>query len=166
MYKASNKEREPVYAVLQGRANAVAVVAGSRDYPNITGRVKFYQTSAGVLVYAEIMGLPLAGGPCGGRIFGFHIHEGGACSGNSNDWFADTLAHYNPGKCEHPYHAGDLSPLFGNNGFALALFLTNRFRVEEIIGRTVVIHDRPDDFTTQPSGNSGVKIACGEIKRA
>ena len=60
MYKASNKEREPIYAVLQGRANAVAVVAGSRDYPNITGRVKFYQTSAGVLVYAEIMGLPLA----------------------------------------------------------------------------------------------------------
>jgi copper/zinc superoxide dismutase (SODC) len=112
------------------------------------------------------MGLPLAGGPCGGRIFGFHIHEGGACSGNSNDWFADTLAHYNPGKCEHPYHAGDLPPLFGNNGFALALFLTNRFRVEEIIGRTVIIHDRPDDFTTQPSGNSGVKIACGEIKRA
>ena len=110
MYKASNKEREPIYAVLQGRANAVAVVAGSRDYPNITGRVKFYQTSAGVLVYAEIMGLPLAGGPCGGRIFGFHIHEGGACSGNSNDWFADTLAHYNPGKCEHPYHAGDLPP--------------------------------------------------------
>ena len=46
------------------------------------------------------------------------------------------------------------------------MVLTNRFAVKDIIGRTVVIHDKPDDFTTQPSGGSGVKIACGEIKRA
>ena len=53
--------------------------------------------------------------------------------------------------------------LFGNNGFAWMLFLTNRFMPEDIIGRTVVIHSLPDDFHTQPSGNSGEKIACGEI---
>ena len=81
------------------------------------------------------------------------------------DPFAGAMSHYNPKGCEHPYHAGDLPPLFGNGGSALSLFLTNRFSVREITGKTVIIHDRPDDFTTQPSGNSGTKIACGVIER-
>lgn len=80
-----------------------------------------------------------------------------------DDPFADAMSHYNPNDCEHPHHAGDLPPLFGNDGFALLLFLTSRFSVDEIIGKTVIIHDQPDDFTTQPSGNSGTKIACGVI---
>lgn len=42
---------------------------------------------------------------------------------------------------------------------------TGRFFVEDIIGRTVVIHSGPDDFYTQPSGNPGNKIACGVIRR-
>ena len=79
--------------------------------------------------------------------------------------FADAMSHYNPMGCEHPYHAGDLPPLFGSNGSALLLFLTDRFSVKEVIGKTVIIHDRPDDFTTQPSGNSGTKIACGVIRK-
>lgn len=72
--------------------------------------------------------------------------------------------HYNPDNCQHLYHAGDMPPLFGVDGSAVLLFLTNRFSVEEIIGRTVIIHARPDDFMTQPSGNSGEKIACGVIR--
>ena len=43
------------------------------------------------------------------------------------------------------------------------IFLTDRFTIDEIINRTIVIHDMPDDFITQPSGNSGNKIACGII---
>ena len=42
---------------------------------------------------------------------------------------------------------------------------TDRFSVNEIIGRTVVIHSDPDDFHTQPAGNAGKKIACGVIQR-
>jgi Cu-Zn family superoxide dismutase len=55
--------------------------------------------------------------------------------------------------------------LFGNQGFAFMTVLTNRFSVDEIAGRTVVIHRSPDDFTSQPSGNSGPKIACGQIHK-
>ncbi len=73
--------------------------------------------------------------------------------------------HYNPGGCEHPRHAGDLPPLFGNDGAAVSLFLTSRFSVEDVIGKTVIIHDSPDDFTTGPSGNAGEKIACGVIRK-
>ena len=43
--------------------------------------------------------------------------------------------------------------------------LSNRFSIEEIIGRTVIIHNAPDDFRTQPSGNAGMKIACGVIQK-
>ena len=81
------------------------------------------------------------------------------------DPFADAGAHYNPHNCRHPYHAGDMPPLFSNGGFAWMAFYTERFKTDEIIGRTVIIHDLSDDFTTQPSGNSGKKIACGEIVR-
>ncbi len=142
---------------------ASAQITGGRMYPMINGIVKFTQTDKGVMVTAEISGLPHIQGMCSGGVFGFHIHEGTSCAGNAEDQFADTKMHYNPAQCAHPYHAGDMPPLFENNGYAYMSFLTNRFTVNEIIGRTVVIHSRADDFTTQPSGNSGIKIACGKI---
>ena len=44
-------------------------------------------------------------------------------------------------------------------------FLINKFKIQDIIGKVLIIHDMPDDFTTQPSGNSGTKIACGKIEK-
>jgi Cu-Zn family superoxide dismutase len=129
------------------------------------GTVRLYQTRYGVLVHAEVAGLPSGAGACAGKVFGFHIHEGDACRGNREDPFADAKGHYNPHGCEHPAHAGDLPPLFGNNGYALSVFLTDRFTVDEVIGRTVIIHGGVDDFTSQPAGNAGAKIACGRIMR-
>lgn len=152
-------------SALRGQPQAAANIAGSMNYPDISGAVRFYQTNEGVIVLAEVSGLPQSDSPCQERVFGFHIHEGTNCGGNMDDPFADVMTHYNPGNCGHPNHAGDLPPLFGSNGLALSLFLTNRFSVNEVIGRTVIIHDHPDDFTTQPSGNSGTKIACGVIRR-
>ena len=52
-----------------------------------------------------------------------------------------------------------------NGGYALQAFLTDRFTVRDIIGRTVIIHDGLDDFTSQPAGNAGARIACGVIRR-
>lgn len=91
---------------------------------------------------------------------------GTSCTGNSNDEFANAKAHYNPKNCPHPYHAGDLPPLIENNGYSYMSVFLNKFKVKDIIGKVIIIHDMPDDFTTQPSGNSGTKIACGEIKKA
>lgn len=156
------------------RPGAWAVMHGSSRYPDIRGTVKFYETPAGVLVYADIDGLPTFSEQCESPIFGFHIHAGGSCAqpdsepGYENadqaaDPFPASGAHYNPFGCPHPYHAGDLPPLFGVKGNAFSIFLTERFTVAEIIGKTVIIHAQPDDFHTQPSGNSGMKIACGAI---
>lgn len=152
-------------SALRSRPQASASIAGGKSCPGITGTVRFYQTNTGVIVLAEISGLPKSNTPCEERIFGFHIHGGADCGGTMDDAFADAMSHYNPAGCGHPHHAGDLPPLFGNDGLALSLFLTNRFSVDEAIGKTVIIHDHPDDFTTQPSGNSGTKIACGVIRR-
>ena len=151
--------------LLSRQPSARAKISGSSYYPDISGWVIFYQVKGGVVLIVEINGLPCTDKSCPSSIFGFHIHEGSQCKGNAEDPFADTGGHYNPSHCPHPEHAGDLPPLFGNQGYAFMVLLSDRFSVDEIIGRTVVIHSSPDDFTSQPSGNSGEKIACGKILR-
>lgn len=160
----SHLSRVHLIPILQGRPQAEARITGGKNYPDLTGWVRFYQIKEGVIVSAEISGLPLADGPCQERIFGFHIHQGTNCGDSGKEAFPHAMPHYDPNDCEHPYHAGDLPPLFGNHGLAVSAFLTNRFSVKEVLGRVVILHDRPDDFTTQPAGNSGAKIACGVIR--
>jgi len=137
---------------------ACAFIKGSEKYPQIHGNVSFRQLSSGVLVTAEIFNLPQDK-----SIFAFHIHQGGKCSGNVDDPFAETDGHFDSNKSPHPYHSGDLPPLFANNGYAYMSVVSGRFTVSEIIGKTIIIHGGIDDFSSQPSGNSGEKIACGEI---
>lgn len=151
-------------SVFQRKPDALAAIKGSESYADINGRVSFYQTRRGVIVSAEISGLPQNKDVCENPVFGFHIHSGSQCIGNESDPFAAAQGHYNPDDCPHPYHAGDLPPLFGADGCAFSAFLTDRFSVKDIVGKTVIIHASPDDFMTQPSGNSGLKIACGEIR--
>lgn len=163
--KCGQNSRNNINIMQTQPADAKAEVKGSHSYPEVKGIVCFYQTKMGVLVSADISGLPNNSDVCDSKIFGFHLHEGSSCTGNEKDPFADTGMHYNPKNCKHPYHAGDFPPLFENEGTAYMVFLTNRFKVRDVLGRTVVIHSDPDDFKTQPSGNSGTKIACGKIRR-
>ena len=143
---------------------AYAEITGNPGNGELTGIVRFYPMDSGVLINAEIYGLPVSAEACDSNIFGFHIHEGHSCTGNSTDPYADAKEHYSLSQCPHPSHAGDMPPLFGNNGSAWMMFFTERFSLTDVIGRTVIIHSKPDDFTTQPSGNSGTKIACGVIQ--
>lgn len=137
---------------------AVADIRGAEDYPHLRGQVRFYPRRNCVLVEANVQGLP----ETKTGFFGFHIHAGEACTGEA---FADTGSHYNPAETPHPSHAGDLSPLLSCHGNAYLAVATGRFRVADLIGRTVVIHDGADDFTTQPAGNAGTKIGCGVIRK-
>lgn len=161
-YKNNNIDLD---SKLQGLPDATAVINGRAENSGIHGTVKFYQMSGGVLVIADIQGLPASSDACKNNIFAFHIHNGTDCSGNEEDPFANAGTHYNPNDCPHPYHSGDMPPLFGTGSRAFLAFLTGRFKVNEIIGKTVIIHDGIDDFTTQPSGNAGNKIACGIISK-
>lgn len=136
---------------------AVASISGGDEFPEIEGAVELYAFESGVLIVADIEGLPKT--PT--NIFAFHIHEGTSCENN----FSETGGHFNPKNVSHPQHAGDLPPLFSCDGEAWQAVFTRRFRIEDVLGRTVVIHHSPDDFTTQPAGNSGNKIACGKIEK-
>jgi len=137
-----------------GRPAAAARLSGEGK---IRGIAAFYPQPEGILVCAEIAGLP----ENESGFYAFHIHEGFYCTGKN---FADTGSHYNPRLSEHPRHAGDLPALLGCRGSAFLAVLTDRFTLPEVLGRTVVIHSDADDFHTQPAGNAGEKIACGVIR--
>ena len=142
-----------------GRPGAIAQVGGSTEAPEFTGTVQFYPMWGGVLIAAQFRGLPRSGE----GIFGFHIHQGGSCAGPD---FADTGSHFDFGSMLHPNHAGDMLPLFRCcGGRAYLAFVTSRFSVQDVIGRTVVVHSGADDFRSQPAGNAGRKIGCGVIRR-
>lgn len=149
-----------LYSILNGKPNAEAVICGSDKYPDLKGKAMFHQLCEGVIVHAEINCLSKNCNP----FFAFHIHNGTQCTGNKSDPFADADGHYNPNNCPHPCHSGDMPPIISAKGKAVLVFLTDKFTVSEIIGKTVIIHSMPDDFTIQPSGNAGEKIACGIIK--
>lgn len=141
---------------------AFARVEGNPSNPFLSGMIKFFETPFhGILVEAEVFGLPNESSPHTSRFYGFHIHEHGNCS----NAFEDTGLHFNPANAPHPYHAGDFPPLLGNNGYAWCSFFDGRLTASEIIGKSVIIHAMADDFTTQPSGNPGEKIGCGVIYR-
>lgn len=149
-----------MYSAGIGKLAAVAKISGGEYAPLIKGKVSFYTVGHGVVVVAQIIGLPQRTDACTPGFFGFHIHEGVSCDGPD---FIDTGGHFNSEQCGHPGHAGDLPPLLECGGRAFMSVLTNRFNIAEVIGRTVVIHGAADDFTSQPSGNSGIKLACGII---
>ncbi len=139
--------------------DAVAQIRGGMEAPRLSGCVQFYQEKECVLIVARISGLPEESET---GFFGFHIHQGESCSGID---FSGTGSHYNPAGRMHPKHPGDLPPLLQCRGNAFLSVRTDRFCVNEIIGRTVVIHSDADDFHSQPAGNAGKKIACGVIRK-
>jgi Cu-Zn family superoxide dismutase len=104
--------------------------------------------------------------------FGFHIHEKGDCSAPDASSAGE---HFNPANAQHgnpdsgAHHAGDMlnakSDAEGNaqvdvkaTGVTLGGGQPN-----DVLGKAVVLHEKPDDYSTQPSGNSGARIACGVI---
>lgn len=125
------------------------------------GTVTFAQsTGNGVHVTARVEGAPPGS-------HAMHIHERAACKPN----FEAAGGHYNPGGARHgarndPHHAGDLPTLhIPPEGRMMTEFYTTAFSVSAIKGSTaLVLHENPNDYMTDPSGNSGARIACGEIR--
>ncbi len=148
---------------------AIANVAGSPAYPKIRGTVVFTEAQGGTNVQADIAGLPTT--PT--NFFAFHLHSGncggtptGTSYSGTTDYFPQTGEHYNPDNQPHPMHAGDFPVMLSaatKGGSAHLSFFTPRFAVQEAVGRAVVVHYNPDDYRSQPAGDSGVKIACGNV---
>ena len=129
------------------------------------GTVSFQQQGDTVRVTANITGLKP------NQEHGFHAHEKGDCS--SGDGMS-TGGHFNPtgkahGRPDADHHAGDMPALKSDaNGNATASFELKGVSVgsgtTDLVGRGLIVHAAADDYTTQPTGNSGARIACGVIK--
>lgn len=161
-----NREMPDIFSsYTPNHPTAIARLKGGPNAPDLRGDVLFYQLDNGVYIKAYIVGIPMTnskGEPT--RFHGFHIHERGDCFvGSQDNQFPNTGNHYNPNNLEHPFHAGDLPPILANDGIGILCFYTTSFTVRNIIERSIILHEGPDDFTSQPSGNSGSKIACGKI---
>lgn len=148
---------------------AIAYIKGGPLAPTIYGIVCFQDVPEGTMVHANITGLPPYKPAVGNQNpigpHGFHIHENGSCEvGDPSDPFQAAGGHWNPYNQPHGNHAGDFPVLFSNDGAASMQFFTNKFKVNEVLGKTIIIHQNPDDYRTQPAGDAGKRLACGLIQ--
>ncbi len=124
-------------------------------------------TSEGVLVEAEVRGLP------GDNWVGFHFHENGECDPQGG--FQSAGGHFNPTGREHGYrvdggpHAGDMPNQYvPADGVLRAHVFNSAVALNEgdaaLSGRAIVIHAGADDYESQPSGDAGDRLACAIIE--
>lgn len=147
-----------------GGARASAQLEPTRGN-TAAGRIEFVQQGDRVLVRGTLSGLQPANAE-----HGFHVHEKGDCS--SGDGMS-AGGHFNPLGKPHAHgtaerHAGDLPAIRGAaDGTARYLAEVDVITVStgptSVLGKALIVHRDPDDYKTQPTGNSGPRIACGVI---
>lgn len=136
------------------------------------GLATFTEGDDGVTIHVLIEGLTPGE-------HGWHLHEVGDCNGTTNEPFSSAGGHWNPTDMEHggpdaaSHHVGD----FGNftatsDGMADASWTTMDYSlgdgpnsVFDDDGTAIIIHAGRDDLTTQPSGDSGARFACGVVAK-
>lgn len=151
------------FAVRAEDTKAVAEVHGLGDN-KISGTVTFTKVDGGVRIIAEIKGLTP------GK-HGFHVHEKGDCTKPDG---SSAGGHFNPAKAPHggpddaQRHVGDLGNLDADaDGVAKYDRVDKLITLDgenSILGRGMMIHAKADDLKSQPAGEAGARIACGEIK--
>ncbi|GIK26391.1 MAG: superoxide dismutase [Cu-Zn] [Betaproteobacteria bacterium] len=146
----------------RSNSSAEAKLAPTQGHTT-TGTVVFVQKGSDIEVTAHVAGLTPGA-------HGFHIHEKGDCSAPDG---MSAGGHFNPGGHPHghphkgPHHAGDMPMLetdgYGNARLVAVLPGLTLAGANGIVGKGVIVHAAPDDFKTQPTGNSGARMACGVI---
>jgi superoxide dismutase, Cu-Zn family len=148
-------------ATQAGPTKAVCMVqplSGSK----VMGKVTFTQQADGVEIEAELTGLTP------GK-HGFHVHEFGDCSKMDGSCAG---GHFNPDKKQHgapdaaERHVGDFGNIEadadGKATYKRVDKMISLSGAHSIIGRAVIVHANPDDFS-QPTGNAGGRVGCGVI---
>jgi Cu-Zn family superoxide dismutase len=131
---------------------------------SVRGLIMFHEMDGHLMVHAQISGLKP------GAEQGFHVHEIGSCASTDG---SSAGGHFNPDSQPHgpqaaAHHAGDLPALKADaNGSVDQKFTlmgpTLADGPKSLVGRSVVVHAQADDYATQPTGNSGARVACGVI---
>lgn len=144
------KSFEIIRTLCNSSPNVFTLITGETVIGVMTG----YSFESGTIVVIDVEGLPNT--ECNQGVHGIHIHAGASCT--------DVESHLDVHNCMHPYHTGDLPPLFSNDGKAWMAVYLDKFTPAMIVDKTIIIHDGVDDLKSQPSGNSGKMIACGVIR--
>jgi superoxide dismutase, Cu-Zn family len=125
-----------------------------------TGAVQVEPRAGGSYLRIAVQGLPPGD-------HGLHLHAVGRCDGPD---FKTAGAHWNPAGKQHGHlnpqgaHVGDLPNLtVSANGHGAINFLVAEHGLADADGTSLVVHARPDDYRTDPSGNSGDRIACAVL---
>jgi len=162
---APNTAGTPIGATALGRHAVVHLTAASGSL--VSGSLQLVGNARGVRISGVI------GGLAPGSSHGFHVHETGDCSAADA---ASAGGHFNPAASVHGragsrhHHAGDIDNLVaGPDGVARVELQMTGVSLgdggpDDIAGRAFVVHAAPDDYRTQPSGNSGARIACGVVE--
>lgn len=144
----------------QSGAPAATAVLAAKSGSQVSGKVGINEIPGGLRLTADVKGLTPGE-------HGFHIHDSGDCSAADG---SSAKGHYNPAGKAHghhsagDHHSGDMPNLSANaQGEAKASMDIHGVTLGEVIGRSVVIHADPDDYKSQPAGNSGKRVACGTI---
>ncbi len=131
-----------------------------------SGTLQFAATSDGVQITGTVIGL------APDSEHGFHIHQTGDCSATD---FKSAGDHFNPEGVAHgaptaaPHHLGDIPNIKADNtgtatvNAAIAGATLRDGGPHDLVGKAAILHARPDDYTTQPAGDSGDRIACGVV---
>ena len=140
---------------------------GPNNNSDLEGEVVFTQEDGEVSMTALITGLPEGE-------HAIHIHENGDCSEDGSA----AGGHWNPTDEKHGkwgdaegYHKGDIGNFTtDSNGNGTITMSTDEWCIgcgdeeKDILGKSVIVHDGVDDFTSQPSGNAGTRVGCGVIE--
>jgi Cu-Zn family superoxide dismutase len=141
------------------------VTLESRSASTAGGSVRLAERGGAVRAHVELHGL------APGSEHGFHIHDKGDCSAPDA---SSAGGHFNPGGAPHgragsdPHHAGDIPSVVADaKGEVKAELVLTGITLApgplSVVGRAMVLHAKRDDFTTQPAGDAGPRIACGVI---
>lgn len=160
----------PMMSAAADNASADATVASVMLKPTkghaATGTMTLQAEADGVRITGQLSGLKP------GSEHGFHIHETGDCSAPDA---TSAGGHFNPADQAHgsmataPHHAGDMPNQRANTqGVADVDVLVHDISLnpasdQNVVGRALIVHEQPDDYKSQPSGDAGPRIACGVI---
>ena len=148
--------------------NQAIAVIGSTNDSGVTGTAVFTQNGDQITLIIEIQGATPG-------LHAVHIHEKGDCSAPDDKsagghWNPTDVAHGKWGEGE--FHLGDIGNItVGEDGIGNISLTTDLWEIGtgsdvDVVGRGIIVHADPDDFTSQPSGNAGARIGCGVIELA
>ncbi|MEA2562066.1 MAG: superoxide dismutase, Cu-Zn family [Acidobacteriota bacterium] len=146
-------------------AAMTVTLAGAPTDTDFTGRVEVTPEGSGVRIVADVAGVDKDGK------HGIHVHENGMCDheGEGGKPFTSAGGHFNPAGTEHacpptdPRHAGDLGNIEVSGGIGHMELSVPNLTADQLNGKAIILHAGEDDCKTQPTGNSGDRLACGVV---